>query len=95
MGGRGGAQTEETGQAVQTGPDEPHFQQLGPNTAKLDRYQVGWVPRVVTELLSSSVYITRVGSGVDSKNSNNNKQQATTSNKQGGQGGGQKGGNCT
>ena len=40
MGGRGGAQTEETGQAVQTGPDEAHFQQLGPNTAKLDRLGV-------------------------------------------------------
>ena len=37
VGGRGGAQTEETGQAVQTCPDEAHFQQLGPNTAKLDR----------------------------------------------------------
>ena len=44
---------------------------------------VGVVPRMVTELLSSSVYNTRVGSGVDSKNS---KQQA------GGAGGGAKGG---
>ena len=37
MGGRGGAQTKEKVQAVQTGPDEAHVKQLGPNTAKLDR----------------------------------------------------------
>ena len=47
-----------------------------------DAHRVVGVVHRVTELLSRTVYNTRVGSGVDSKNSN--KQQATSNNKQAG-----------
>ena len=38
VGEMSGAQTVKTGQAVQTGPDEAHVKQPGPNTAELDGF---------------------------------------------------------